>query len=123
MIFPPHLKPKPADSPAKPDQAKLHSHQLDRMNRLVLLGRLLPVNRDRLLLLSQKQQIIHASRSDVDSPANLLDEVLCILEDNCAITIGETTGLQMLSRIIPDEDQSRLKPDLQNKMIKMANGG
>ena len=113
----------PAPATSVPPSSPLMPDQLDRMNRLVMLGRLLPANRDRLIRFTQKQSVFLASRNAGEINLTMVDEMLSILESNHTIATGEITGLQMLSRIVPDEDSGRIKPELQSKMIRMANGG
>lgn len=90
-----------------------------RMEALVSAGHITPACRERLTHLFQPRDrpgVIHLSRD-----AQWLDALLAALEQNRALPLGERTGLQTLSRPIP-ADGSNVDPNLQSKMVRMANG-
>jgi hypothetical protein len=106
-----------ADSPHAQEHAHLFRRRLD---ALVTDGRVAPACRDRLMNLMaprDRPSTILLSRDGTD----LLDDLLSALQQNRALTLGERTGLQTLSRSTPGEE-SPVDPTLQTKMVRMANG-
>jgi hypothetical protein len=108
MVF--HL----ATDPLRGEYADLFRR---RMDALVSAGHVTPACRDRIVkLFGPHHGVMHLSRD-----RTVLDDLLAALEQNRSVPLGERTGLQTLSRLIPGEG-SNVDPNLQTKMVRMANG-
>lgn len=92
-----------------------------RADALVGGGHITPACRDRIVRLFHPRDrpgVILLSR---ESGPSLADQLLDALEQNRALPLGERTGLQTLSRLIPGEE-SGVNPNLQSQMVRMASG-
>lgn len=90
-----------------------------RVERLVDTGNITPACRDRMVRLFQprdRSEVMLLSRS-----ASMLDELVAALEQNRAVPLGERSGLQMLSRLVPGNEPT-VDANLLNQMVRMANG-
>ncbi len=118
-----------------PADAILRDRQVDlllrRVDYLLTGGHITPACRDRLMLLFRSRDrpsasdadprgaILHLSR---DGDFAAIEALLDAFEQNRALVFGERTGLQTLSRVVPDDDQP-VNAALQSRMVRMANGG
>jgi hypothetical protein len=103
-----------AHQPAMSERADLFRR---RVELLVNGGHVTPACRDRIIELFQsRSSLLLLSREGQG-----MDRLLSALEENRAVPIGERSGLQMLSRIIPGEAQA-VDAGLQSKMVRMASG-
>ena len=82
-------------------------------------GNITPACRDRIVKLFQPRD--HLGVMLLSRDAGVFDELLAALEQNRAVPLGERSGIQILSRVIPGEP-SGVDPNLQTKMVRMANG-
>ena len=111
MLF--HLA---AVDPVRAEYADLFRRRLD---GLVGSGNITPACRDRIVKLFQPRD--HLGVMLLSRDAGVFDELLAALEQNRAVPLGERSGIQILSRVIPGEP-SGVDPNLQTKMVRMANG-
>jgi hypothetical protein len=112
--------------PAPPPPAAQHDHHLALLQRriesLVAGAHVTPACADRLLELFRSRdrpsapiQLSHGADFDA------ADAFLEALSHNRALPLGERTGLQTLSRLVPGEE-SAIDASIQSKMVRMANG-
>ena len=90
-----------------------------RVDGLVGAGNITPACRDRIVRLFQPRD--HAGVMLLSRDAGVLDELVAALEQNRAVSLGERSGLQTLSRMVPGEE-STVDATLQTQMVRMANG-
>jgi hypothetical protein len=122
-LIPLAVSPKPAlvfhlaaTEPLRAEYADLFRR---RMDGLVSAGNITPACRERLIELFDprgRTGVMHLSRD-----AGAIDGLLAALSQNRAVPLGERTGLQTLSRVIP-EDHPGVDPALQSRMVRLANG-
>lgn len=90
------------------------------VERLVKDGHVTPACRDRLVaLFADERSLLLLSREDAGDVGEALLEAL---SHNRAVALGERTGLQSLSRVVPG-DEAAVNSDLQTRMARMASGG
>ena len=90
-----------------------------RVEGLVTAGHITPACRDRIVKLFQPRD--HAGVILLSRDAGMLDELVAALQQNRAVPLGERSGLQMLSRLVPGNEPN-VDPTLQHQMVRMANG-
>jgi hypothetical protein len=115
MVF--HLA-GPRDSPETPPPSPRFEQRAD---ALVAGGHITPACRDRLVRLFSHQRPASLLTLSRQGESTLIDALVEALSANRAVVLEERTGLQTLARLIPGEEPT-VNPQLQSRMVKMANG-